>query len=141
MPAVTHWSSPFIGMPFEERGREARGVDCYGLVRLVLMEVQRIALPSFTESYVSCAEREMIAAALDAGERDLPLRPIRRGDEAPFDIVEFVRGGISDHVGIVVERGRMLHIESGGESRIERYDVGKWLPRLKGFYRHRDLIR
>ncbi|MCE7028483.1 NlpC/P60 family protein [Jiella avicenniae] len=138
---MTHWSTPYIGLPFEARGREVRGLDCYGLVRLVLLEMHRIALPSFAEAYVNCAERKMIAAALDAGERDLPLRPFCRGEEAPFDIVEFVRAGISDHVGIVVERGRMLHIEAGKESVIERYDVGKWLPRLKGFYRHRDLIR
>ena len=134
------WSNAYIGLPFREKGRDRSGLDCYGLVYLAFATEQRIAIPRLDKDYACLAEREEIAALFDAGNSD-PWRPIAEGDERPFDVVLFRRGRITSHIGIVVEPGRMLHIQNGIDCGIERYDVGAWRTRLVGIRRHRELIR
>lgn len=134
------WSNAYIGLPFREKGRGPDAYDCWGLARAIFAAEQHIDLPSYTEDYASLAEREEIAVAFGAANAD-PWRPIDTGDERPFDVGLFRRGSIAAHVGIVVEPGRMLHIEEGNESGIVGYRDGRWRTRLIGFYRHRELIR
>lgn len=132
-----HWSEPYVGLPFAPMGRTGAGVDCWGLCALVYREVAQIDLPAFTGAYVTAEERADIAA-LVAGQKHVgPWVEIARGDEADLDILVFDCLGFQSHVGIVCERGRMLHATAGKLSGVERYDNGPWRHRLAGIYRHR----
>ena len=63
--------------------------------------------------------------------------PVRIGDEHPGDGVLLRVMGRPIHVGVVVARGWMLHIEKNCDSLIERYAGGsRWERRVLGFYRH-----
>jgi len=130
------WSDRYIGLPYRDRGRDHDGADCWGLVRLVYREALAITLPSYLETYASLEERAEIAAAIGAKSARYPWRRIATGDARGFDLVLFQRGGIADHVGIVVAPSAMLHVARGSEAVIAPYDETPWSGRLVGLYRH-----
>ncbi|ABS68946.1 NLP/P60 protein [Xanthobacter versatilis] len=134
-----HWSGGYLGLPFVALGRDRVGLDCYGLVRLVLAEERGVALPSLTEAYASMEERAEIAAALSGISAQSPWTPVARGSEQPFDIAMFSVFGRPLHLGIVVQPGLMLHVSDGHDSRIEDYRGAVWSRRLIAIYRHEAL--
>jgi cell wall-associated NlpC family hydrolase len=132
------WSDAYIGLPFEEKGRGTDAVDCWGLALRVLLDQRSIdTLPSYTEDYVSTAERAELAAIFARDCDDWPWCEVT--DAQPFDIALFNRAGVMCHVGIVVEPGLMLHVEAGCDSCLERFDGGRWLARFAGLRRHVSL--
>jgi cell wall-associated NlpC family hydrolase len=132
-----HWTSDYVGLPWRFAGRDPGGVDCWGLLWLVYRDVLMIDVASYKHETLDAPEREQIAALLTSDRNKSPWVSVER--EQPFDMAVFRRAGIESHVGIVVERGRMLHILHGGESRIERFDQGRWKPKLIGLHRHESL--
>ena len=38
MTELPDWVSAYVGLPFKEGGRNRYGLDCYGLLRLVINE-------------------------------------------------------------------------------------------------------
>ncbi len=56
---IPFWAGHYIGLPFLERGRDPKkGLDCWGLVRLILREQFDHRLPSYTEFYDSTDNQE-----------------------------------------------------------------------------------
>ncbi|MCV9960379.1 C40 family peptidase [Pararhizobium sp. BT-229] len=134
---MLHWSAAYVGTPYVDRGREAGGCDCWGLVRLALAQEKRIVLPSYDE--VSPEELAEIAALVRA-EVEAGIW-ISVDDPHDFDVAVFRRGRFDSHVGIMVDGRRMLHSDKyAGGARVERVDTGRWTSQFVGTYRHRDLI-
>lgn len=127
---------PYIGLPWCDRGRGISGVDCWGLLRLVYLELRGIELPSYADSYVTAGDARELARLI-AGELD-PWDEIEPGAETIYDGVLMREGKFPRHIGIVVEPGLMLHVERGGTSQVERYRSGMFAHRVVGFYRHRS---
>jgi cell wall-associated NlpC family hydrolase len=123
----------FVGIPFADKGRTFDGCDCWGLVRLVLAELRGIALPSYSEQYVAAEDRRALSELI-AGELG-PWREVPDGSEQPFDAVLMREGRFARHIGLVIAPGRLLHVEQGRTSCIERYRDGVIRPRVVGFYR------
>ncbi len=125
--------SDFVGLPWQDRGRNFAGADCWGLFRLAFTAGTGIALPSYATGYRSAADREETARVM-AGEVGDWL-PIAEGSERRFDAAVMVVQG-RFHVGLVVSRGTMLHMKFRGTSVIE-----PWAHRyrLEALYRHRSL--
>jgi cell wall-associated NlpC family hydrolase len=131
------WANAYVGIPFRERGRDRSGLDCWGLVRLVLEEQRGIEVPSFAADYTGKDGREI--AELIAVNRGMGSE-IPSGDEQPFDLVLFrmpCAGGLLPwHVGIVVEPGRVLHTTRYlGSSAIESTRGPRLRHLLAGFRR------
>lgn len=123
----------FVGVAYADKGRDAAGVDCWGLVRLVFRELRGIELPSYSERYVTAEDARAIAG-LVAGELD-PWLEVAAGAEQPFDCVLMKEGRFARHVGVVTRPGLLLHVERGMTSSIERYRSGPLQFRVAGFYR------
>jgi len=136
---IRHWSGDYVGLPWQFAGRSRAGVDCWGLFWLVYRDVLGIEIASYAQETIDAPEREQIAALLESDRNRSPWRPV--DTEQPFDMAVFRRAGIESHVGLVIEPGRMLHILHGGESCIERFDQGRWRPKLIGLHRHESLLR
>lgn len=132
-----HWSRDYVGLPWRFAGRSRDGIDCWGLLWLIYRDVLKIDVASYERETLDAPEREQIAALLTEDRNKSPWRHAEQ--EQQFDMVVFRRGGIESHVGIVVEPGRMIHILHGGESSIERFDRGRWKPKLVGLHRHESL--
>lgn len=135
-----HWSRGFVGLPWQFAGRSRSGVDCWGLLWLVYRDVLGIEIASYARETTDAPEREQIAALMADELVKSPWVDIGPGQEREFDMAIFKRAGIDSHVGVVVAPGRMLHITHGTDSRVERFDHGRWKAKLIGIRRHMDLL-
>ena len=135
---VPFWAGHYIGLPFRDHGRDRLGLDCWGLVRLVLAEQFGIALPSYAHEYQRTTQAEKIGALI--GREACKWRPVTAGSEECGDAIVLRVRGMPMHVGLVVGDQQMLHIEQGINSVIERYNGPRWADRVAGFYRYRSFI-
>lgn len=131
---VPIWAGHYIGMPFADKGRERSGLDCWGLVRLVMQEQFGIALPSHTGEYQRATELDKIPALIDRESRK--WFPVPAGSEVLADVIVLRYRGAPMHVGMVLGDGQMLHIEQNVNSLIEKYTGSRWATKVSGFYRH-----
>jgi len=129
-----NWSDRYVGLPAAKLGRDRQGVDCWGLLRLVYREELQIDLPSYAGDYTDPAERDEVSRLINAAEARgswQPAHVIRR-----FDALVFGAGQYRTHIGVAVDRRRMLHVQGRDAAKIERFDQGRWQHRFKGAFRH-----
>ena len=131
------WAARYIGLPFLEHGRDLYGLDCWGLVRLVLKDEFHINVPSYVENYSSTTAVEEIGDLVPHVAQN--WQHISLGQERLGDVLVMRMCGQPMHVGLILGRDRMLHIEQGINSAIEPYLSARWEKRLTGIYRHKDL--
>lgn len=128
----------YMDTPFVERGRDTDGVDCWGLVRLVLAREFGVDVPSYADGYERTGEREKISGLVEQERGDwFSVAPC---DVRPGDVVLLAITGYPCHVGIVIGGGLMLNARSGVGVAVEEYMRPYWRRRLRGFYRHRALM-
>jgi|VirMetMinimDraft_7_1064189.scaffolds.fasta_scaffold86847_3 cell wall-associated NlpC family hydrolase len=129
MPSIAE----YVGLPFAPRGRTREGVDCWGLVCLVYREVLGRVLPSYDDRYqtLDAAERAHRDALIGEGRTQFTAVDV----EQAFDLALFASGDVMAHIGLVVEPGRMLHIQRDRWSVLEDYRRPAWQRRLQGFWR------
>ena len=125
----------FIGIPFKNGGREPDGVDCYGLVRLILKERQSVDLPSLR--YDDSFDCRAVSAELDSLFN-------RFGGEVYFEKVDKPSGGevvilqhkgFPGHCGLMLDELRFVHSLPGVGSVVSRLDDPVWKGKEEGFYR------
>ncbi len=132
---VPFWAGHYIGLPFQDHGRDRSGLDCWGLVRLALAEQAGLALPSYIKAYQRSTQVEKISALIDRESKKWQAVP--PGGEACGDVIVLRVRGKPMHVGLVLGDQQMLHIECGINSVIERYTGPRWAERISGFYRYK----
>jgi cell wall-associated NlpC family hydrolase len=118
------WAGHYIGLPFHEHGRDRSGLDCWGLVRLVMAEQFNIALPSHAHEYERTTAVDKISALIE--RESVKWKIIATGQETCGDVVV-----------LRVRDKHMLHIERGINSVIERYTGPHWSERIAGIYRYK----
>jgi cell wall-associated NlpC family hydrolase len=129
------WVKKYVGIPFVEYGRDASGCDCWGLLCLVSLNEFDIRVPLFAgETWSSNRDTKKIARLMLANAGDWVEVP--PGEEQCGDGVWLTMCGVPSHVGVVVARGMMLHLERGCDAVVERYDSILWRNKIKGFYRY-----
>lgn len=124
----------YIGIPFVEHGRTHRGVDCYGLVRLVLAEIYGLATTDFTD-YKSAKPKDcagLFAGAKKSAEWVVVPNP------AIGDVVLLNIMGMPAHCGVYAGNGDFIHASHETGVCMERLAAPLWAKRIGGFYRHRE---
>lgn len=134
--SVPIWAGRYIGLPFQDHGRNRAGLDCWGLVRLILSDQFGIALPSYAHEYERTTQVDKISSLITREAPKWTLVPL--GQEKAGDVIVLRLRGNPLHVGMVLGDKQMLHIESGINSVIERYTGSRWAERIFGFYRYKS---
>lgn len=132
--SIPIWVGHYIGLPFKDHGRDRKGMDCWGLVRLVMAEQFGISLPSYSTDYDNTTREDQLAPLI-AEERRHWI-PVPHGEEKLGDVVVLRMRGQPIHVGLVIEKGRMLHAEVGIGVVLDSYISARWVLRVTGFYRY-----
>ncbi len=130
---IPYWAGHYIGLPFLEHGRSIRGLDCWGLVRLVLHEQFDVCLPSYIREYTHTYHKRDIGRLIRHESRKWSLVPA--GQEQCGDVVVLRMRGEPMHVGLILGDQHMMHIERHVNSAIETYTGARWKRRVIGFYR------
>ena len=131
------WTERYVGLPFTDFGRDFNGVDCWGLVRLVLWKEAGVEVPTYGE--ISAHDLIRVTQTIEMESSIEPWHPVERDELKPFDVA--LMRGRPLHVGVMATPTQMLHVE-------ERISV-VLLPlkhpsidrRLLGFRRHRELMQ
>ncbi len=129
------WSNKYIKIPFAEKGRTEQGCDCWGLARLIYKQELGIELPSLLD-YNNTKDSDKISDLYkNTSEKWIS---IANGEEQVYDIVVLNMMGSPTHIGVIVEKGVMIHCEYGKGTIIARYDdnMFQWFRKIRGFYRY-----
>jgi cell wall-associated NlpC family hydrolase len=125
-----------VGVPYVEHGRDYEGSDCWGLVYLFYRDILQAPIPSYSaemhERGMTCrAFAPLIASEVEAHWQEVA--------EPSHGAVALMRNGRHPtHVGVMLDKRRLLHTEGPGPSCIERIDGMRLRSRLAGFYRLKD---
>lgn len=129
------WVGEYVGLPFRSHGRTREGVDCYGLVRLVLSERYGKHLPPLDTAYLEAGDRDEVAELLRS------LRPLLAGEPIavpePGDVAVILVRGTPCHLGLYVGDGYVLEARYGRDSVLERVSDARISRRIEGYYRVR----
>lgn len=136
---MTHWSAPYVGLPWHEKGRDQAGVSCWGLVLLAYRERFGIELPPYDDRFACSSEAIEIAAIVAGATASAPWRRVPAEDAREMDVAVLRRCGIDSHVGLIAGPWRMLHIVNGQPSCIVSLRESRWEHRLTAIYRHEAL--
>lgn len=130
MLAASHrpsWTDRYLSIPFASRGRGWSGCDCWGLVRLVYQEEFGVHLPRF-DDYADVSD----VASIHRLSHDCLALWTRIMRPLAGVVCHCVFGDGRHHVGVMVDRERMLHIERGKNACIE--GIAKYRNQFRGFY-------
>jgi cell wall-associated NlpC family hydrolase len=132
-----HWASKYVGIPYLNKGRDFSSVDCWGLVRLVYSYELGIELPQYGEvSSDNLAKVHRKVAEVSEYEE---WKPVLTEDIETFDVCVMRAAGkrLVCHVGIVVDKKRILHVENRINSAIVELRDPIIRERIVCFRRHK----
>lgn len=130
-----NWQEKYVGLPFKDFGRDFGGVDCWGLVRLVLARECGIDVPTYGE--ISARDLIRVTSTIAHDSDADPWLPVERHAVKPFDVV--LMRGRPMHVGIMTARDRVLHVEERTSAVLLPLKHPSIATRIISFRRHRDL--
>lgn len=132
---MTAWAAPYVGLPFVDGGRTMTGVDCWGLVRLVLWRERRVDVPTYGE--ISALDLVARARAFRSRQAERPWQVVDVEPE-PFDVVLICAPDrpVIAHVGIMTDGCNFLHVERASDSVITPVSHLLYRDRILGYRRH-----
>ena len=133
------WARNYVGIPFVDYGRSIRGLDCWGLFRLILKEQANVNVPEYDTLGYLVGDKENNGRVATVMQEDIKKGiwlSVGPEDVRVFDGILLRILGLPIHVGVVVSRGYMIHTEKGIDSCLERYDRAMWSKRITGIYRY-----
>lgn len=123
------WHTKYIGIPFVDNGHSFQGCDCGGLAWLVYASELGHELPCFDVSY----------SAFDKPSTGNILRRALNGfftssEPGEFRLAVFGRKYLDYHVGIFLDRERILHCKEGEHAKIAYIDELPYYRDFRGAY-------
>lgn len=129
-----HWANDYVGIPFKWHASDRDGCSCWGLIRLVAKDIWGRELPRHDEMGRRAENGEMSPVPYMDGFYEIDVKDAAEGDLLHMWAI-YKRRKLPMHVGLVVEPGKVLHIEEGHGSVIVDYRKQPMNRRVIGAYR------
>jgi len=142
-----NWVNDYMRIPFASDGRDRKGCDCWGLVRLIMLEQAKIEIPAYAGTPTE--DLRNVNRNMESDSAQPPWQTgILPGDDERFDVVLMTRlmrtdRGVSSvpmHVGLVTDKGWMIHIEKNANAAHVRLDDPRVNRKILSIHRHEQLI-
>lgn len=131
---MMQWASKYVGLPYIDRGRTFAGVDCWGLVYLIMRREKGIELPSYGD--ISAHELIKVTRTIRDKSGAEPWHPVN--EPRAFDVA--LMRGSPLHVGLMYDDRNILHIEEKISAVFMPISHPAIAFRITGFRRHRELL-
>lgn len=136
---MMHWSDKYSRIPYVADGRDMRGIDCWGMVRIVLLEQKGIVLPSYGD--ISGYDLAAIATQVAADAADPEIwSDVVYPREFDVCVMRWYGKREDGHVGIMIDSHRVLHTEERTGTMIVPLEHHTIAGRIRYFRRHRSLV-
>lgn len=126
------WVQEYIGIPFVSGGRDRRGLDCYGLIRLVLMEQYGCKLPLLDGKYDN-ALNFYDTSPLFFQQLPILTEKIAGPQERALALLEMHQ--LPCHLGLFCGGESIIHSRAGVGVVAERLDSRRLPGKIVGWYR------
>jgi len=126
------WIKKYIGIPFVSNGRTINGCDCYGLIRLVLMNEYNIILPELSNNYDNANNIEETTMLFKEYRPVLAAEKISNPREKAVVII--TEQNRPCHIGIYAGDGYILHTGAKTGSVCQRETHPGLRGRIEGYY-------
>ena len=130
------WAEKYVGLPFIDGGRDWKGVDCWGLCKLVLEHECGITVPSYGD--ISAEELIKVAKEVAGESAKEPWHPIIHAQT--FDVAVMHRRRSPVHVGIMASANHVLHVERATLTVLVPIKHPTVAFRSIAYFRHRELL-
>lgn len=132
------WWLKYLPIPFRDRGRSFRGVDCWGLDLLILEHERGQRVPEPVELYGDTDPRNGRELANFVRAELARWSPC---EIEPFAVLLFEVANLPVHVGLSLGGSSFIHAQRGVGVRIadlrdSEAGEGRWGRRLIGAYRY-----
>ena len=127
------WAKKYAGIPFVTSGRDMSGCDCYGLVRMILVNEYGFDLPMLLGAYTYALN---IAETKRLFMQNVPVlcgEKISEPEEKAVALMRF--GGRLCHVGLYAGDGCIIHSRHNIGVVIERLSSPALAGCVEGWYR------
>lgn len=128
--------SKYINLRFKYKGRDFSGVDCFGLVYLILKNEKQIELSEYDYSRKWYLEGKNYIVDIKNDLQtwsSIDIEQIR-----PFDVILFYASPkriIVNHMGLYIGEEKFIHISEDHNSRVERIN-DHWISRIYAIMRY-----
>ncbi|MBQ4331369.1 MAG: C40 family peptidase [Spirochaetaceae bacterium] len=139
MDEVYSWAADYIGIPFVSGGRDRTGLDCYGLLRLVMAEQYGYQLPLLDSGYDNALNIYDTSPLFFQQIPILAAEKIAGPQESAVALLEIRQ--LPCHIGIWCGGGCILHARSGVGVVAEKIDSRRLPGRIAGWYRVSESYR
>jgi cell wall-associated NlpC family hydrolase len=131
--ALIEQARTWVGVPFLHQGRTREGVDCVGLLVAVLREVGYQPIDSLNYTFRAKSDVLMQHLATECDQQPV-------GAQQPGDVLVFsMRGEAPYHVGLLTERGTIIHALGIAGKVVEHQYDASWQQRTRRVYRWRPV--
>ena len=126
------WVQEYIGIPFQSGGRDRTGLDCYGLIRLILMEQYGCTLPLLDGKYDN-ALNLYDTSPLFFQQLPILTEKIAGPQERALALLEMHQ--LPCHLGLFCGGESIIHSRAGVGVVAERLDSRRLPGKIVGWYR------
>lgn len=126
------WVQDYIGIPFVSGGRDRTGLDCYGLIRLVLMEQYGCKLPLLDGKYDN-ALNLYNTSPLFFQQLPILTEKIAGPQEKALALLEMHQ--LPCHLGLFCGGESIIHSRAGVGVVAEKLDSRRLPGKIVGWYR------
>jgi len=126
----------YINLKYKHKGRDFDGVDCYGLVWLILKNELEIVLPEqeYTQKWYLEGKNYIVEISKDLENwSKISLEQLK-----PYDVILFYNSPnkiIVNHMGIFIGEDKFIHIDESHNSLLDRLN-NFWKSRIYTILRY-----
>lgn len=121
------------GVRFKQHGNDFDGWDCWGLIVVAYKEIFDVELPHYNEEYNTIKDKNRLFELFHKGAREMFVE-IEKERIEPGDVAILLLEGVPIHIGLLIDKNRILHIEFGIDTCIQPLKEF----RVEGFYRYAE---